>query len=163
MEKNRPILEHLIGPAVVGLVVLVGQFFLHPLTAAIEARQSDLLERKQTTYLEALDLVDKFYGSLSWKDQAGNPMNSNRGPKPTREDVNHCLSRLLLVQDDDAIAQKFLQCFGHGEKSQVSPIFKNELVNLMRKDLFRTKAATSPMPFYFTLDNTDDTGPYTAN
>jgi hypothetical protein len=159
-KEGRPYLQHIIGPIVVGIVVLIGQFIINPIIAHKEAQRSELLKAKQEAYLEAVDLVDKFYVSLSWKNSGGQPTNGKIGPKPTREEFNQCLARLLLVEDNVAISDQFIQCFG-GSNQIVSPVFRTDLINLMRKDLFESEKleSKSPSPFYFTFDYTDDTGP----
>lgn len=163
-KKDFPFLEHLIGPTIVGIVVLIGQFFLNPIIAHKEAQRTELIRMKQEAYLVAIDLVDKFYLSLPWKAADGQPRNQQLGIRPTREEINQCLAKIVLVEDTPTVSRTFLQCFGYGAVSGFSVAFKHTMVNEMRRDLYATKSIDiKDAPFIFTLDNLTDISPITLS
>ena len=162
-EKDRPFLQHLWGPIVVGTTVLVGQFFINPLIAHKEFQRSQLLQTRQAAYLDGINLVDKFYMSLPWKIDNGKSMNGQPGPRPSRDEINQCLAQILLVEESPAISEAFLRCFGHGSEKGFSIAFRDNLVNQMRQELYSIKVITlKESPLFFNLDMVD-TGPITAN
>ena len=163
-EYDRPYLQHLIGPTatgiLVGIIVLVGQFFINPVIAHKEAQRAELQRAKQEVYLAAVDLVDRFYLSLPWKTTDGQAMNLQLGLRPSREEINQCYAKLILVEDDNSVSDAFLSCFGHGSVQGFSVAFRDAMVNQMRRDLYATNPITTKeSPFFFTLDNLVDTGP----
>jgi|GEM_PF-2423115 len=162
-RKERPFLQHLIGPAIVGIIVLIGQYFINPVIADKEAKSDELQRSKQEVYLAAVDLVDRFYLSLPWKTTDGQAMNPKLGLRPEREEINQCFAKIILVENDNVVSDAFLRCLGHSSERGFSVAFRDALINAMRHDLYATKPiALKESPLFFTLDNLIDTGPISA-
>jgi len=167
-RNDRPYLQHLVGPTVtgvvVGIIVLVGQFVTNPIIAHKETQRAELQRAKQEMYLAAVELVNKFYLSIPWKTTDGQATNRQLGIRPTREEINQCLAKLMLVEDDDDVSETFLRCFGLSSERGYSVAFRDAMINQMRRDLYATKPITfKESPFVFSLDDIVDTGPIEAS
>ena len=134
-EKNKKFLfEHFIGPAVVGLVVLFGQFFIQPSIASKEHAQTHHWEAKRDCYVRCINLVNKKFLSLMWigKDAS---LPYPLGAPPSAEEVNQTYAELSLFSEDHEILKLFIKCFGQSSEKKIEQNDRIQLILAMRKDL----------------------------
>jgi hypothetical protein len=132
--KSSAWFEHLVGPLVVGLVVLIGQFFLQPQIAVREHSQTHHWEAKRDCYVKCLNLVNKKFLSLMWlgeHSQLPYPL----GTPPTAEEVNQCYAELSLFAESGDSIRLFIKCFGQSSDKTIKLDDRVQLIHAMRKDL----------------------------
>jgi len=127
--------EHLVAPAVVGLIVIAAQFFLQPLIQERIASRSELWIQKRALYATALELVDKQFGSLTFGGQS--PINR----QPTTDELNAVYRQLFLYADDKEIITMFRKFMDASIENYNSPYNRGRFLIRLRQDL--GKSATS--------------------
>lgn len=162
LEKKFSFLRDLLSPAIVGIVVLLGQLVIQPLIV----QKAELLKAKQEVYWEAIYLVNQFYRSFPWLNEKKEPQNKKLGPPVESEKVYQSLAKLRLVENDENVSKAFLQCFGVGKyKDHLSNSYLVLLIDAMRVDLYGKKRGREEtptiFPFYLNIDEmtTNDLGP----
>lgn len=150
----RGIFEKLIAPIIVGVVFLLGQWFIQPMIGEATSRKVELFNAKKVVYLDALELIDRLYLSFQWMDNTGNPINPILGERPKREEFNKCFAKLILVENNKAVSDQFLRCVGYTDKT-ISDTYRKDFINLMRRDLYggTRKDLDAIVPIFLNVDN----------
>ncbi|OYD13990.1 hypothetical protein CH333_09270 [candidate division WOR-3 bacterium JGI_Cruoil_03_44_89] len=135
--KITSIFEKLIIPVIVGLVVLLGQFFIQPRIAKRTVQQQEHWNAKQVAYNRAIKLVNQRFGSAKW---TGPAVPSNYTPfstRPVLKELNNCYTELCLVAENREIPKLFGKIF----LQTSSAADRGELISLMRRDLYGASTA----------------------
>ena len=151
MQKSKPSktsawLQSLLGPAVVGLIVLCGQGFIAPKIARDVKIEESVLEQRYmacedafTTLFRKLERSPIVKGEVKYK------------PKPTKEKVtaiefNTTHFRLALFCSSSAVPEKFAQLMG-AKSVKISDI--GEFVYMLRKEMGIEGEGVAPEDFHF--------------
>ena len=122
--------ETVIGPSIVGIVVLIGQFYIQPRIGAQEYQKKELLRLKEESYIEAITIINE-YTYLIRFDKSKNPSEDNQ--------ANNVMAKLLLLSDDKQITDKFwaILIYEKKENDNFQELLDNRraLVDLMRTDI----------------------------
>lgn len=125
------LVEWFLAPIMVGLVVLLGQYWLQPKITEKEQIKTQKIQEKKEVYIEAAILINQLWSSINWSGKSGG------GVEPIPERVNNCAARLLLVSETKEVPVAFLSLF---QKSTVNNALKSEdriaFLNLLRKDMY---------------------------
>ena len=131
-NKSSSWIEHLIGPAVVGIVVLLGQLLIQPLIQS----KAERWNAKRTAYLAALKVVNQKYDSMPWYGPDAPSRSVPLQEPPPSAEVNNSYTELMLYSDNNDLITKYLDCFGvRNTNEPIHMATRNELINLMRRDL----------------------------
>ena len=111
---------------------------LKPLTAEETLKRQNFLNAKKDVYYEAIELVNREFAHIDFKDLAGNLLNSferNRGAKrPNEFEINSIFSKLCVYSDNKKIPLTFKRFFL--KKPEDRPIgILEEFINLIRHDM----------------------------
>ncbi len=127
------IIEYFIAPAVVGIVVIIAQFFIQPKIQKEITAQSELWLKKEEIYIKTIGLVDKRFDSMFFKDSKPTV------EPPTTQEINEVFRQLLLLCDDDEIIIRFQKFMDISIYEYCSPVNRGGFINLLRKDLSKKK------------------------
>ena len=135
-RDGKSVYEYLVAPIVVGLVVLIGQFFLQPVTAQRQAMLIERWQAKRNSYIQAVNMVNQKYASMEWHGPDAVTEEYKKGNPPTAEAINQCYSELLLYSENKEILRTYLACFGIlPEMNPIQQAYRIKLLELMRNDL----------------------------
>ena len=143
-----PWAQHLVAPVVVGVVMLLGQWWIQPKIAEAEAKKRERQTMKRDAFVQAMALVDQhlnaqrelhkfFEGHVA----SGTPVSSAT--------VNQMISAVYLLADNPSIPLVVCELFGDKLGGDVL-VKRGELVNAMRLELYATMELQKPeeIPFY---------------
>ena len=134
--NSSPWLQHIVGPIVVGLVVLLGQFFIQPKITERGQARTEHWEAKRESYVKCLNLVNKKFLSITWQGKDGvDTTPHSLGAPPTIEEANQCYAELSLFTTDTEVLSLFIKCFGESTDRKVEQQDRIRLIQAMRKDL----------------------------
>jgi len=126
----RRFIESIIGPSIVGLVVLLGQFCIQPLIEERQFQKKELLRLKQASYIEAITILNE-YSHLIRIDKAKNPSDDDQ--------ANNVMAKLVLLSDDKQISESFwgILFYKKKENDNFKDLFeyREALIRLMRQDI----------------------------
>jgi len=136
-EPHRfKLLEHFVAPIVVGLVVLVGQFFIQPFIAQRQEILTAGWQAKRNCYIQAVNLVNQKFASMKWDGPDAANVEYKKSNPPTSEELNKCYTELILFSENKEIIRIYLACFGIlPEMRPIKQEYRIKLLELMRKDL----------------------------
>jgi len=100
----KKLLESLIVPVVVAIIMLIGQFFLHPIIQEKITSKSELWLEKKEAFTDAINIVAKQFNS----DLVETDKHIPTKDKPTLEEINNILSQLYMFSENDEIPKKFI-------------------------------------------------------
>jgi len=138
MQNSSYIVKYILGPIIVGLIVLGGQFLIQPLIAEKSLARQELWRSKFNAYVEAIEIVNQKFLSLSW-NVSDTSAHYTLGQSPSDEKVNDAYARLALLADDPHVPHAYLACFGvYPSQKPVTIDHRTNFIALCRKDLGTT-------------------------
>lgn len=147
------VLKDFVSPIIVGIFVLLGQFFIQPIIAERSLSKQELWKSKYDTYLIAIKLVDREFVNMRWPKSAELP----DGYEPdgdlgaaSREEINNVYAKLCLLSNDSNIPKRFMKCFGFYEK-EISIGYRPELIAAFRNDLGSSRIDIRPEDLKFVI------------
>jgi hypothetical protein len=155
--KKSFLREILVG-IVVGIAVLVGQYFIQPRITEQETIRNFRLDEKRESYFQAITLVDQLWGSITWeKDGKASP--AKKTIPPSANVVNDCAAKLYLVSNDKEVPIAFMSLFQHSmTNNQLDSGDRIKFFQLLEKDLFGKETSgvdADNLPFMVELPNTN--------
>ena len=136
--------QNISGSIIVALVVIVAQFFIQPAMQRKVTSQSELWLHKKDVYIKTIELVDKRFDSMEFKD--AKPINE----PPTSKEINSIYRQLLVFCDDDKILTDFEKIMNISVEGYCSPANRGKFIKLLRKDLGKSKLSIidDKMPYF---------------
>ena len=146
------VFTHLVSPTVVGLIVVIAQFFIQPLMQERVTSKSELWLQKRELYVRTMSLIDNKYDSLIF----GNikPISI----APTSQEMNEVYRELLLVSDDENVITEFGNFMDNSRTDYNSPYKRGEFIIRLRKDLGESIVSLKPdaIPYFRQPLNSSD-------
>lgn len=135
------ILKFFIAPITTGSFILVVQFFLLPKLERNKTAQIEFWKERYKSFIMALELVDKKYGSLDFG-------NGNKGVFNEESEVNKVYTKLLILSGNKDIPEKFWKFFDNSRK-KLTPVERGEFILLLQKELGqKNKTKPEKIPFF---------------
>jgi len=143
------IFKYLCGPIIVGIIMLVAQFFLQPLIQEKIKAQEELWLHKKQVYIKAIELVDKRFDSMIFGNSE--PI----AKEPTTKEINDVFRDLLMVCDNEKIIISFSKFMDISVEGYCCPINRGAFIKLLRKDLGKSTLTIEDdkIPYFRTHSN----------
>jgi hypothetical protein len=138
--------QYLIGPLVVGIVVLLGQTFLQPIIAKKVKKEETILEQRYTACNDAFDtLIRKIeHASITKGEVKYNPVPTSK--ELTATEINSIYCRLALFSSSSSVPQSFGELIG-AKIITIKDIGK--FVLLLRNEMEISGESVEPTNFKF--------------
>ena len=125
--------QNVIGPIIVALIVIGAQFIIQPLMKQKITAQTELWLQKKQVYIETIELIDKRFDSMKFKDSE--PI----ATPPTTDEINNVYRQLLFFCDNGEILTDFHNFMDFSVEGYCSPANRGNFIKLLREDLGKSK------------------------
>lgn len=133
-KHSSDVARSLVGPLIVGVIVLVGQIFVNPMVARGVKREESILEQRYKACENAVNILHRCLAFVEWtgKDvpEWYRPPEKTR---PTQVETNTVYTLLAIYGKNDAIADQFYKA-AIGDK-KIDPEDILGFVSAVRKEL----------------------------
>ncbi len=115
--------QYMLSPLVVGLAVLVGQFFLQPHIAQKQESRVERLREKRRVFARAMQLIgEEIESSPLVPGPGAAPLSSRLSEPPSPDQINAVYGELLLVVNDPGTFRAFLACLRGKHNTDFIPL-----------------------------------------
>ena len=141
---------HLVGPLLVGAVVIFGQAYLQPWVAEGVKTKESILEQRYKAYEGAVNVLQRRLASVKMKGDAVPDWYTEPSEKnpPTQLEINVAYNLLLIYGKSDTIAELFKRA-AIGTDDKITPSDIPAFISAIRRDLeIDKKGLTYPKYHY---------------
>jgi hypothetical protein len=141
---TEKLLQYLVGPVVVGVVVVLAQYIIQPKIQKASTAESELWRAKRDVYMKVITVLDRRFDSMNYKGAA--PV--TEGPVPS--EINEIFRELLIMCDNDEIPARFTKFMNVAVEGYCSPANRGEFINMLRLDLGKRSFSITPgeIPYF---------------
>ena len=146
--KDSGWLRYLLGPVIVGFVVLLGQAYIAPKVARKVKREESILEQRYKACESAVNILQRYLASVQI---TGKPIPLWYVPpekSPTQLEMNVAYTLLTIYGKSQTIAEEFFAATGPG-KTDPADIVK--FVSAVRRELGVDKKGFTGDEFHYRL------------
>lgn len=117
---------------VVGVVMLVGQYFIDPLRERKRLKLQEEWMAKKAAFSYAVEMMDRQLAAAGWEGESVPEGYKPFGSAPSRVEINSANAMLVLSADSIEIPIKFVAFFAGNSY----PASRGEFLIMLRKELF---------------------------
>jgi hypothetical protein len=141
-------IPNILAPVVVGIVVLLGQFFINPITARKTKHEETLLQKRYEASERAADVLYKLMASFAWTGPGSIPGRVPEVEAPSELEINQAFVRLAIYGTSGDIATKYQKLVGNPQGLSAADV--GAFVAQLRREMGVKEPGVSAEDFHYT-------------